>query len=82
MENPWYYEYILKTWDEENKKEEDYYGIIPANNMTEAMSSLENYYGDEIMEVKMLKPIIEGPVFEFQLAMDCNDFDFSISRKM
>lgn len=77
----WYWEYQLKIWDDIDEKEEMRSGIVAANTITEAMKEIEDYYGDEIMEVQMLKAIADG-VFEFQCAMEDPDFDFVISKKV
>ena len=77
----WYWEYQLKIWDEVYDKEEIRSGVIAANTITEAMKEIEDYYGDEIMEVQMLKAITDG-VFEFQCVMEDTDFDFVISKKV
>lgn len=77
----WYWEYQLKIWDETDDKEEIRFGVVAADTITEAMKEIEDYYGDEIMEVQMLKAITDG-VFEFQEAMEDTDFDFVISKKV
>lgn len=77
----WYWEYQLKIWDEIDEKEEMRSGIVAADTITEAMKEIEDYYGDEIMEVQMLKAITDG-VFEFQYVMEDLDFDFVISKKV
>lgn len=77
----WYWEYRLKIWDEIDEKEEMRSGIVAADTITEAMKEIEDYYGDEIMEVQMLKAITDG-VFEFQYVMEDPDFDFVISKKV
>ena len=77
----WYWEYQLKVWDDVDDKEEIYSGVVAADTMTEAMKRIEDYYGDEIMEVQMLKAITDG-VFEFQYVMEDPDFDFVISKKV
>ena len=77
----WYWEYQLKIWDEIDSKEEIRSGVVAADTITEAMKEIEDYYGDEIMEVQMLKAIADG-VFEFQYVMEDNDFDFVISKKV
>ncbi len=77
----WYWEYQLKIWDEIDEKEEMRSGVVAANTITEAMKEIEDYYGDEIMEVQMLKAITDG-VFEFQYVMEDPDFDFVISKKV
>ena len=76
----WYWEYQLKIWDEIDSKEEIRSGVVAADTITEAMKKIEDYYGDEIMEVQMLKAITDG-VFEFQYVMEDTDFDFVISKK-
>lgn len=77
----WYWEYQLKIWDEIDSKEEIRSGVVTADTITEAMKEIEDYYGDEIMEVQMLKAITDG-VFEFQYVMEDTDFDFVISKKV
>ena len=77
----WYWEYQLKIWDEIDNKEEIRSGVVAADIITEAMKEIEDYYGDEIMEVQMLKAITDG-VFEFQYVMEDTDFDFVISKKV
>lgn len=77
----WYWEYQLKIWNEIDSKEEIRSGVVAADTITEAMQEIEGYYGDEIMEVQMLKAITDG-VFEFQYVMEDTDFDFVISKKV
>ena len=77
----WYWEYQLKIWDETDDKEEIRSGVVAADTITEAMKEIEDYYGDEIMEVQMLKAITDG-VLEFQYVMEDPDFDFVISKKV
>lgn len=77
----WYWEYQLKIWDEIDDKEETRSGVVAADTITEAMKEIEDYYGDEIMEVQMLKAITDG-VFDFQYAMEDTGFDYVINRKM
>lgn len=77
----WYWEYQLKIWDDIDEKEEMRSGIVAADTITEAMKEIGDYYGDEIMEVQMLKAITDG-VFEFQYVMEDSDFDFVISKKV
>ena len=77
----WYWEYQLKIWNEIDSKEEIRSGVVAADTITEAMKEIEDYYGDEIMEVQMLKAITDG-VLEFQYVMEDPDFDFVISKKV
>ena len=77
----WYWEYQLKIWNEIDSKEEICSGVVAADTITEAMKEIEDYYGDEIMEVQMLKAIVDG-AFEFQNVMENTDFDFVISKKV
>lgn len=81
MSEMWYWEYQLKVWDEIDSKEEIRCGVVTGEKITDAMKELDDYYGDEIMEVQMLKAITDG-VFEFQYVMEDTDFDYVITRKM
>ena len=80
MERLWYWEYILKVWNDTDSQFEIRSGIISAHNLAEAAETLEGYYGEEIQEVQMLKPIVDS-VFEFELVNEDHDFDFTINRK-
>ena len=73
----WYYEYIIKIWDDLQSEEEKCCGIVLATSLTDAMDKISLYY-DNIIEVQMLKEIIEGPVFDFQDVAECYDFDFIV----
>lgn len=78
----WYWEYQLKVFDIDSK-EEIRSGIVSANTFTEAMEEIEDYYKDEIIEVQMLKPIVDN-VFDFKYVMEdpSINFDFTITRKL
>ena len=83
----WYYEYIIKQRVSPDSKETEILsGVVLAESFDEAVQQITNYYGEkEILEVQMLKPIIESSafssVFDFQDAME-NDLDFEIYRKV
>lgn len=81
MKDFWYYEYIIKIWDDDKDREISRAGILYADSFVSAMQELDNYYGDEIMEIQMLKAITDG-VFDFQYVAEDSDFDFTINRKM
>ena len=81
MNEIWYYEYIIKIWNAADSEEEICSGVVPAENIIEAVNDINNYYGDELIEIKTLKPIVEGPVFDFKEANDEDNFDFIINKK-
>lgn len=81
MKTDWYWEYIIKIFDEDNAKEEIISGVTYADSFTEAVSALDEYYGSEMMEIQMLKAIAEGPVFDFAIAQE-SSFDFDIIKKI
>ena len=76
----WYWEYRIKIWNSVDYKEEMRAGIVAAATFTEAMQEIEDYYAEELMEVHMLKAIIEG-VFDFKYAVEDCDFDYEINEK-
>lgn len=82
MSDYWYYEYQVKIWGELDNDEEIRCGVIPAESMADVMKELEDYYGDELMEVQMLKPIYEGLVFDFKGVMDESEFNYVITKKI
>ena len=73
----WYWEYQIKAWNSADSQEEILSGIIAAETFTDATFELEEYYGDDIIEIQMLKAIMDG-VFEFQLASEDADFNYTI----
>lgn len=81
MMDDWFYQYKVKvSWPDEASTLLS--GIVPAHSLVGAAKFLEDYYGeDSLLEIQMLKPIVEGPVFEFNLAMNDNDFDYQIIEK-
>ena len=79
-ETIWYWEYILKVSDEDEEKEVLRSGIVAATSFTEAMSRIEEFYGDDIIAVENLK-VITDIVFDFDLANSDSDVDFAITEK-
>ena len=75
----WYWEYQVKIWT--GDKEEIRSGLVTGRTFSKAMKKIENYYTNELMEIQMLKAIVDG-LFEFQRVMKDNDFDYVIHRKM
>ena len=81
MEQMWYWQYTLKVWDEIDKKEEMRSGVIAAEDIVKAIETLYSYYGEDIMDVQSLKPIL-STVFDFKSASEESDFDFEVHKKM
>lgn len=77
----WYYQYTILFYDCVDMKEEVRSGVLPAASWKEAAEILEEFYKDELMEIHMLKPIIDGKVFDFTEAENSGDFDFTIEEK-
>ena len=77
----WYYQYTILFYDCVDMKEEIRSGVLPAASWKEAAEILEESYKDELMEIHMLKPIIDGKVFDFMEAENSGDFDFTIEEK-
>lgn len=82
MDDIWYYEYTVKIWEQIDSKEIICSGLVPASSFTNAIELLETkWYGDDILEIQMLKPVYEGVVFEFQHAAEDKTLDFVINKK-
>ncbi len=77
----WYWEYQLKIWNDIDEEFEIRSGVVAADSITKAMEEIEDYYGDEIDEVQMLKAITDG-VFEFQYVMEDTDFNYVVNKKL
>ena len=76
----WYWEYILKIWNDIDSQEELRSGVVAAATFSEAAGLIEDYYGNEIINVETLKPISDI-VFDFDSVKEDTDFDFHISKK-
>lgn len=76
----YYWEYIVQIWDEDDQKFKSCSGFVVGEEFSEVMGYLEDYYGDELCEVHMLKPISDsGEVFDFE--SNSTECDFSFMRK-
>lgn len=62
----WYYEYSIKLWNEVDTKFELCSGVVPAESLIEVVTLLEDYYGKNIEEIQLIRPIFEGPVLDFK----------------
>ena len=58
----WYYQYIIKAYNEDTHKDETRVGLVAAYNFTEAVTKLDEFY--DIEEIQKLKPITDM-VFDF-----------------
>jgi hypothetical protein len=76
----WYWEYIIQIIDSDNNLEERM-GVVTGLSFSEAMESLEEYYKDELVEVKMLKIIESTSVFDFNNIEDDYNIDFTVSKR-
>lgn len=66
MKEIWYWEYQVKIWDDIDEQEEIRSGVVASEGgFAGAMSEIEAYYGRDIIEVQLLKAIMDG-VLEFQ----------------
>lgn len=81
MNDFWYYEYIVKAWDGDNKIFETCSGVVLGKSFTNAVEELENYFGGELAEIVKLKELIEGPVLDFQIINEGSNAGFYISPK-
>lgn len=46
-------EYKVRCWDDYENKNYETYGVTIARNYTDAMSNIEGYYGEGLIEVKL-----------------------------
>lgn len=80
----WYWQYTVAIINSgEDHKIKIVNGIVYAEDkMASAVEALENYYGEELCEIHMLKCITDGPVFEFEYINEDTDFDYEFIRKV
>lgn len=62
-------EYEINIYDDIDKKERIIHGITFAENFTEAMSNIEEYYGKDIIDIKLFMNE-ESSVYE----LDASDY--------
>ena len=61
----WFYEYRAKVWNDIDKEEEICHGIVYAENFTEVGKKIDEYYGEELIEIS-ISPTAENQCYEFE----------------
>ena len=79
MELTWYWEYELQVFDVDEDALVARAGVVAADTMTKAMQCLEDYYGTDIEELHLLKPIMDG-VYEFDYAKENGGSNYVITK--
>lgn len=79
-ETIWYWQYRLKIFDCLSNQEIEAAGIVAAPSLVDAAKAIEKYYGDDIIDVKALKPIVSD-IFDFEAAENEDLFDYRIKKK-
>lgn len=77
----WFWEYIIKIYNEVDSVEEERSGVVCGSDITEAMQGIYSHYGEDIINVLTLKAIFEGDCFDFAEVEQEEDFDYQIFRK-
>lgn len=65
-------EYEAMIWNDVEGKRETVHGITFGESYTDAMSNIEKYYGDEIIDIKMFMNE-ENTIYEFERSQEKND---------
>lgn len=77
-----FFRYAISIWDDTDKKEKIFYGLVYGKSFTNAMKKLEAYYGDTILQVKGLYAVGDGDrdfVYEFDnMNYDKNVFTLDV----
>ena len=82
MGETWYSQYKAVLWDSVKCKEEIVAGIVLGTSFSDVVQKLEDFYGNEILNITTLKAVFEGEVFEFEYANEsATDFDYVITEK-
>ena len=76
----WFWEYeIICNYEDYNP--ECRHGIVYGDTFSDAMLAIEEYYGTDIVEIHLLRPLMQT-VFEFEaITSDSPECTFSIVRK-
>ena len=76
----WYWEYWITYWNEVDMKPEDRSGVVSASTMAEAVEILNEFYGDDIMNIKALRALADT-VLEFNQTYEVpDDVNFKIVK--
>ena len=76
----WYWEYWITYWTEVDMKQEDRSGVVSASTMAEAVEILNEFYGDDIMNIKALRALADT-VLEFNRTYEVpDDVNFKIIK--
>ena len=60
------FEYVINYWCDIDEKEKKAHGVTFANSYSDAMTNIEDYYGDCIIDVLSLFGWEEQTVYEFE----------------
>ena len=72
----WFWQYKIKVIDVDNSAPTIIAGLVVADDMVGAVKELDDYYGNDIIDILGLKAITEN-IFEFTAVRD-EGFDYDI----
>ena len=67
----WYYQYIIRIWDDYDNMEDICTGVVCASSWAEAITEISTYYS--LIEVIRLKELQEGQVLDLDNLKDAID---------
>lgn len=65
-------EYEVMVWNDDEGKSEILHGITFGESYTDAMSNIEKYYGNEIIDIRLFMNE-ENTIYEFERSQEEND---------
>ena len=76
----WYWQYEIIVFDDEDYSQERRSGVVSGYEWEDAMRQIQEYYGRDIEEITLLKPLFDT-VLEFQQVNDEPTCNFRITMK-
>ena len=79
MNDVWYWEYTIVYYNMQDGQYDTRAGVVIAENMTEAIETLNDFYGDNIVDVKTLRAVTDG-VLEFDQEFETDTGKIKITK--
>ena len=79
MDRLWYWEYTIVYYNINDGQYDTRSGVVTAENMTEAIEILNDFYGSDIVDVKTLRAVTDG-VLEFDQEFETDTGKIKITK--
>lgn len=79
MQDVWYWEYTIVYYNINDGQYDTRSGVVTAENITEAIETLNDFYGSDIVNIKTLRAVTDG-VLEFDQEFETDTGKIKITK--